>query len=457
MASASMKRLWREMSDAARARPDPYRLRGLPLWRRWAETVLCIARAIVRDLLGGELTLRAMSLVYTTLLSLVPLLAIGFSVLKALGAHNRVEPVLAELLEPLGPQGREITTRIVDFVDNIEVGVLGFVGLLLLFYTVISLLQKIEHALNFIWHVPGQRRPLEKVRDYLSAVIIGPVLLIAATGAIASLMSSQLVQSMAEFGPIGQAIALAGRMTSIALIIAAFTFLYMFLPNTRVRFGPALAGGITAGALWMLTGWAFATFIAGSVRYAAIYSAFASLIFFLIWLYLVWLIVLLGCSVAFYAQNPQYIGIDRSRLRYPVSLVERAGLLAIYHILDRWYRGEPAPSGTDIGEKTGIPTPLILQVIAALEHAGLVKCTEGSEGGFVPARPPETTPLKTVLDAVRSDEGAGHPPIGHIEEPPAVSQVVGRIDAAIATESGEPTLRDFVQGTAAEAERRVAT
>jgi len=241
MASASMKRLWREMSDAARARPDPYRLRGLPRWRRWAETVLCIARAIVRDLLGGELTLRAMSLVYTTLLSLVPLLAIGFSVLKALGAHNRVEPVLAELLEPLGPQGREITTRIVDFVDNIEVGVLGFVGLLLLFYTVISLLQKIEHALNFIWHVPGQRRPLEKVRDYLSAVIIGPVLLIAATGAIASLMSSQLVQSMAEFGPIGQAIALAGPMTSIALIIAAFTFLYIFLPNTRVKIVPALA------------------------------------------------------------------------------------------------------------------------------------------------------------------------------------------------------------------------
>ena len=95
-----------------------------------------------------------MSLVYTTLLSMVPLLAISFSILKGFGVHNRIEPFLESLLEPLGEKGSEITARVIEFVNNVQVGVLGFVGFLLLFYTVISLLQKVERSLNYIWHVP---------------------------------------------------------------------------------------------------------------------------------------------------------------------------------------------------------------------------------------------------------------------------------------------------------------
>lgn len=434
---------WQALQRSAIALQDPQRLKDLPRWRRAPQACLCVAAAVVRDLLSGELTMRAMSLVYTTLLSLVPLLAIGFSMLKALGVHNRVEPALAELLEPLGERGREITARIIEFVDNIQVGVLGFLGLLFLLYTVVSLLQKVEHAMNFIWHVPGQRRMLEKVRDYLSAVIIGPLLLIAAAGVIASLMSSQVMQAVAAFGPLGDLIALAGRLTSLLLIVAAFTFLYMFLPNTRVTLKAALAGGIAAGLLWTVAGWGFATFIAGSTRYTAIYSAFATLIFFLIWLYLVWLIVLLGGAVSFYVQNPQYIGVDRGRLRYGIALTEKAALLVLYHIAGDWYRGDHPPTADGLARRTGLPEPLLLQVCDALDRSGFIEAVGDRGGGYLPARPPENTTLASVLEAIRRDDGDGHPPVAALEEPTALTEVTSRIGSALDKGCGELTLKAF--------------
>ncbi len=134
----------------------------------WQATGLTGARALLlrlvrtvlilgRDVALGQLTLRAMSLVYTTLLSIVPLLALSFSVLKAFGVTNQIRPLLLNLLEPLGEKGQEVALRITGFIENMNVGVLGAVGLVLLIYTAISLIHKIEESLNYIWHTPRPR------------------------------------------------------------------------------------------------------------------------------------------------------------------------------------------------------------------------------------------------------------------------------------------------------------
>ena len=123
----------------------------------WGLRVLRVSYALIRDLREGQLTLRAMSLVYTTILSLVPLMAISFSILKGFGVHNQVEPVLLNLLAPLGDKGVEISERIVGFMDNVKVGVLGSLGFVLLFYTVVSLMQKIERAFNYVWQIKTER------------------------------------------------------------------------------------------------------------------------------------------------------------------------------------------------------------------------------------------------------------------------------------------------------------
>lgn len=416
---------------------------ALPVWQRSLVVPARIGFAVSSDVLRGQLTLRAMSLVYTTLLSLVPLLAISFSILKGFGVHNRIEPFLRSVLEPLGAKGIEITERIIEFVNNIQVGVLGFVGFLMLFYTVISLLQKVERSFNYIWFVPGERSIPQKVRDYLSAVILGPVLIIGGMGVFASLMSSDIVNTLAAFGPLGHVLEQVGRLTSLAVIVGTFTFIYAFLPNTRVRILPALAGGAVAAAMWVVIGWGFASFVVGSAKYTVIYSAFATLVLFMIWLYLVWLIVLIGNAVAFYAQNPHYIGVRRDVARYAITLVEKAALTAVYLIVRDWYDQRAHWSLERLANETDVPMPVLAQALDALSQAGIIDAT-GEEGGyFVPAVPPETTVVKRALDAVRSDAGTGHPATGSIRYPAAVETAVRQLDAAVEEKLGAMTLKEF--------------
>lgn len=431
---------WRETLLSPRAKSD---LAGLPSWQ-WAVIVpVRIALAVSLDIVQGQLTLRAMSLVYTTLLSLVPLLAISFSILKGFGVHNRIEPFLQGLLQPLGEKGVEITNRVIDFVNNIQVGVLGFVGFLLLFYTVISLLQKVERSLNYIWHVPKERSIPQKVRDYLSAVILGPVLIIGGMGVFASLMSSSVISSLAEIGPMGIALEQIGRLMSLAIIVGTFAFIYAFLPNTKVHFWPAILGGIFAAAMWIVVGWGFASFVVGSAKYTVIYSAFATLVLFMIWVYLVWLIVLIGSAVSFYAQNPHYIGIRREAARYAIALMERAALSAVYFIVRDWYGGGRHWTVESLANQTEIPMPVLARSIASLEKAGLIGLSGEDDAFFVPLLPPETTPLKTVLDAVRGDEGTGHPAIGSPHSPAAIEAIVKRVDDALGDALSAVTLKEF--------------
>jgi membrane protein len=148
-------------------------LSGMDRPRRILVFVLRVGHMLLRELIGGQLNLRAMSLVYTTLLSIVPLLAVSFSVLKGFGVHNQIEPLLYNFLEPLGPQGAEITEKTIYFVENVKVGVLGSIGFAMLIYTVIALVQKIEAAFNFVWQIDHLRPLSQRISSYLSVILLG--------------------------------------------------------------------------------------------------------------------------------------------------------------------------------------------------------------------------------------------------------------------------------------------
>ncbi len=296
-------------------------------WRAVLTRLLKVAAAVWRELADGQLSLHAMSLVYTTLLSLVPLLAVSFSVLKAFGVHNQIKPLLLTILAPLGAQGVEITDNVIGFVENMEVGVLGAVGLSLLFYTVVSLIQKIESAFNFAWRV-AQSRPLaQRFSQYLGVLMVGPILVFSAMALTGTLLSSELAGSLLSVQPFGMLFGLLGKLLPYVLVIAAFTFIYVYIPNTKVRFGSALLGATVAGLIWQTGGWAFGSFIASSTHYTAIYASFAIVILFMIWLYLSWLILLLGASIAFYFQHPEYQSGSRAPRRLNACAEERAGLV----------------------------------------------------------------------------------------------------------------------------------
>ena len=222
------------------------------------------------------LDFQAMSLTYSTLLSLVPFLAVMFSVLKAFEVQNVLEPFLMQMLQPLGREASQVVNRIIHFVDNIRVGILGGVGVAMLFYTVVTLVAKVEDALNRIWRLPRSRTWPQRVTAYLSVVLVGPVMVFTALTLTASAQSYWLVERLFEIGFFSYMFTLATSVMPFVLLCATFTFLYKLMPYTNVRFSSALVGGATAGILWQLVGMGFAAFVANSARYAAVYSSLAT-------------------------------------------------------------------------------------------------------------------------------------------------------------------------------------
>ncbi len=422
---------------------------SVPRWKGWLIGFLRISYAVVRDLADGQLSLRAMGLVYTTLLSLIPLLAFSFSVLKGLGVHNQIEPLLLKFLEPLGEKAVEISSRVIGFVENVEAGVLGSVGLALLIYTVVSLMQKIERAFNYTWHITRHRSFAQRFSDYLSVLVnlsvlvIGPVLVVASLGITASVMSTSLVESLTGIQPIGALVELAGRLVPYLLIIGAFTFVFIFMPNTKVRLRSALVGAFVAGILWETTGWAFASFIVTSTKYVAIYSAFATLIMFLIWLYLSWLILLVGASIAFYHQHPEYLAVRRTELRLSNRVKEKLALLVTFLIGDSYCRNRPAWTVQGLARRLNVPAEAMVSVLQALEQHGLLTRTGDEPPFYLPSRSLEAIEVKDVLDAVRAADEQTHLSLQRLPLEPAVEQLLDHLEKAVAGALDGRTLKQL--------------
>lgn len=400
--------------------------------RHFARLPAQFAYALARDLTEGQLTLRAMSLVYTTLLSVVPLLAFSFSVLKGFGVHRQAEPLLYEFLQPLGEHGVEITNQVISFVENVRGGVLGGIGLALLIFTVISMIQKVEDTFNYIWQVPQSRSLARRFSDYLSVILVGPVLMVTAMGLLATLNSTAIMQAIADVEPFGTLLAMIGGLAPFAVVVLVFAFVYAFVPNTRVRLSAALVGALLAGAVWTLGGSLFAAVIVGSTRYAAIYSSFAIAIIALIWLYLSWLVLLLGAQVAFYFQNPQRLRLGRNQLRLSIAQVEHLAL-GIMQVVGRGFQRGEQPDFRLLARTLDCPARPLEDITTRLEQAGLLVHT--GDGAFVPGREPATVTLVEILAAVRGLDSGGDG---------AVAEVLREVRAAETERLAGRTLADLV-------------
>ena len=399
--------------------------------------------ALVRDFLEGQLTLRAMGLVYTTLLSIVPLIAFSFSILKGFGVHQQVEPLLLELMAPLGEKGQEITEKIISFVENVRVDALAIMGFLILMYTVVSLVQKVENSFNYIWHVSGPRSLGRRFSEYLSVIMVGPLLMAVAVGAGASITNNDFVQYLSATKGVDTAIILLGKLTPFALVTMTFTFLYAFIPNTKVRLSSAVVGGLTAGLLWVTIGFLFASFVAGSTKYTAIYSSFAILILFLIWLYVGWLILMVGAQISFYFQNPEYLRYGRVELDLSNASREHLSLQAMQCIGDAFLQGDNRWTTDSLSRHFRIPGKDVDRILNRLRGAGLI--VETDNGNLMPARALEEIKINHILNAVRSTQSGTEPTA--METGTKVTQVMAEIETAIEESLTQKTLRDLLTST----------
>jgi membrane protein len=384
------------------------------------------------------LSLQAMSLTYSTLLSLVPFLAVMFSVLKAFGVQNALEPFLAQTLQPLGTDAAEVTSRIISFVDNLQVGILGTAGVAMLFYTVVTLVAKIEDALNRIWRLPRSRSWPERITAYLSVVLVGPVMVFTALTLTASAQSYWLVERLIKIGFVSYVFTLATNVMPFILFCATFTFLYKLIPYTYVRFSSALVGGATAGILWQVVGTIFAAFVANSASYAAIYSGFAILIVFLIWVYVGWLVFLVGAEVAYFHQHPSAFIRDSLPGWKGHRFQEWLALSALVEIAQRYLSQATPWHPTELAGHLGVLS--LENVFDEFVKAGILLRSAEPEGVAL-ARPPEAVSVREILDVV-ADSAA---PSAAIDGP--VAHVLRRRDQAVEKALEGMTLRSLVTET----------
>jgi membrane protein len=396
--------------------------------------------ALIRDWLDGEISIRAMSLAYTTLLSLVPLLVFSFAILKGLGARGDLRFIVHEFFRPVGAGAAQLTESVMQSVTNMRGDLLGAIGLAFLVYTVITTIQKVEGSFNFVWRVDRPRSFGRRFTEYLSVMILGPILLAVAVGLLGSAEHSPFAQWLHAVAPLAAIVEVLGRVAPYAIVTVVFTIMYAFIPNTHVQFRAALIGGVTAGIIWALVGQVFTAVILYSSQMVAIYSGFAIVLTTLIWVYLSWLILLIGAQLAFYLQFPQYLRHGQETIELTGSDREQVGLSIMYLIGRDYGAGNSYWDAGRLATELDVPGIALTPVLSRLERAGLIVATEKEQ--FLPGRGPEGILLSDILEAVRTLQ------IGRLSievQPVArVAQVMVEVQTAMRERLGTQSLKDLI-------------
>jgi membrane protein len=395
---------------------------------------------MLRDVFSNQLTLRAMSLVYTTLLSVVPLIAVSFSLAKGLGMVDRLREVFTQSFTQLGPDGVAIAENILQMVDRINGRAIGAIGVVFFLWTAVSMIQKVEASFNYVWYVSKAGDFARRFSEYLVVLLVGPLMMGTAFSMIASLSSNSFVTYLQGIPGFAQILLLIGDSVPYVMIIAVFTFLYYFMPNTKVSVKSALVGGLAGGIMWVTMSVIFTTFIATSFRTFAVYASFGVGIVALLWLYLNWLVLLLGAQLAFYHQNPAFLRIGRQEPDLSNGMRERLALNIMTLVGKAFREKNRQITITDVGVNLSMPTIVLAQVAVALEEAGLLIATEAET--LVPGREMSRIRLQDILDVVRvqGESGSYRDPSWGVE----VNLLGANLDNAVKDVVGEKSLADFL-------------
>lgn len=448
----------------------------------------------------------ASALTFITILSLVPLLAVGFSVAKGFGAYETlleqvIEPnldryvgapspessteppeslaleeagesedeglasgvvaaVTEELAEEVGakpeeepipetiseappgqnPALRDGIDQVLAFVRDTDVSKLGTFALALMLFTVVKLLTAVERSFNEIWGVRQPRSFVRKISDYITLVILTPVFLLTATGVLAS----NRLEFLSDLG-IDPLVRLLAPLATLIVIWAGFSFIYLTIPNTKLKFSSALVGGIVGGGLWQLTQVLHLKFQIGTAQYSALYSGFAAFPILLMWIYASWVVVLLGAEVAFAHQHESsYRGLALFKRPDP-AMRENMAVRAMVRIGQRFASGRTPWTAEALSHELGVPLNALYDVLESLVGAGLLATTSSSVGlRYLPRMDIGRITLVSILEALRRTPGlrrltSRYPVDRYVDE------LFERLHADAVESPANKTLREMVE------------
>jgi len=352
--------------------------------RGWRARPLGYVRAVAWRFWDDGCLLHASALTYTTLLSLVPLLALMFAVLKGLGVQRRLEPLLLSRLS-LGP---EATESILTYIDHTNVGTLGVLGAIALVTTVVSVLGSIEGSFNHIWRVRRGRTWWRMATDYLSTVLLTPFLLLGAVAITSSLREQALLRWMLQTEYIGPATVLLFRLAPVVINSVALGILYVVMPNRRPHAPSILVGAIAAGCAWQVVQREYVSLQIGVAHYNAIYGALAQLPVTLVWIYVSWAVVLAGAELAAVCE----FGLEHAA----EAAAMYSGGVALHVLLraaEHFRSGGGPITLQPLVRELRVDRALVAETAEQLRRRGLLAAVEDSEESYVLARDPATIDL----------------------------------------------------------------
>lgn len=376
-------------------------------WVKWTRIWAIAVREFVKD----NCSVKASALTFVTLVSIVPVLAFAFSIGKGLGFHEHLkEFLMSKIMSGLGFKGETgaqqvviVVEKIFEYVDRTNFQTLGAIGTIMLIYLVIRLLSYIESTFNDIWGVAVPRSIIRKFTDYISIIVVFPLFVLLAATGTAMLTSHKFIGLLENLGTAGVGIKILLRYSPYLFLWVAFFAIYMVMPNTRVQFSSALIGGIIAGTSWQVAQWAYFHFQVSISRYNAIYSTFAALPIFLIWLQLSWMVLLFGAEIAFAHQM-----VDKYRFgeRDKIAGQRTAEVLAlsvVSMIARNFLQGNKPLGLKDISEALGVSPALLSPVIMKLCQKNILCESSGSGNFYLLTRSPDKINTVEVLRAVTGD------------------------------------------------------
>lgn len=410
-------------------------------WHRLLVRFVRVGQLVIRGFREDDLATHAASLTFATLVSLVPLLTIGFAVLKGFGGGEDASARLAESIAGMPVQFRDFVQQMVDIVLRANFKTLGWVGVAVLFITVVQVLGSIEASFNRVWGVHVSRALWRKFTNYISITVVVPVLVMTAFALSATLKNQVVSAHLEEWAWLARTLL---RLTPLATVWLAFFFLFIFMPNTHVNRRAAASSALVSALLWL--GWQklYISMQVGLSRYDAIYGTFASIPIFLLWLYVCWMIILLGSEIAFALQHHVTYHMERSAGQASVQAKISLALAAVLDAVRAFSGGRAVLNVSEYARERQVPVRLLNDVVGLLERGGLLAELADHSGAYVLLRSPEQIKVGDVVTLLLRD-GSGPERLGLDKLPEAVRDAVKALDSGITAGQGDRTFAELLK------------
>ncbi|WAC07759.1 MAG: YihY/virulence factor BrkB family protein [Thermodesulfobacteriota bacterium] len=399
---------------------DIWRIRRtkLPRGKSFSLHLLRVVTLSIRSFDEDKCSLRASALTFFTMISIVPVAAMAFGIAKGFG----FEKMLVEQLRDKLSGHEDILAKVIQFshslLENTQGGVIAGVGLIILFWSVLQVLGQIESSFNDIWGIKEQRTIGRKFGDYLSLMLICPVIIIL-SGSVTVFITTQvtlITEKVAILGNLRFLVFLLLKLLPYTLLWGVFTFLYIFMPNTRVRFTSGLLAGVITGTIYQVLQWVYIRFQIGIASYNAIYGSFAALPLFMAWLQLSWRVVLYGAEISFAHQNVDTYEFEPDALQASHRIKTLLSLQITHHLIRNFIRREKPLTDSDISNQLEIPIRLVNEILFDLVKCRIVSVTDTEgERGYQPALDINTLSIQYVIDAMEQ-RGVNTMPFAHTPE-----------------------------------------